>query len=317
MNILDVKNLQSDVLLGGFSLENISFTIPVGKKVALMGQTGSGKSTLLKTIAGFIQHKGGAIYFDEKKVLGPNYQLVAGEKGIAYLSQYFELRNNYRMEELFDYANEEFTKEQAHHLFEICNVNYLQKRKSVELSGGEKQRVALARLLLTKPKLLILDEPFSNLDNIHKSILKNVLDTIAQELKITCLLCSHDATDVLPWADELIILDQGKIIQQNTAKEVYTHPSNDLVAGLLGDCCTLTSSLQKTFSVDNMNYSRPNNFRINAQGEFNGIVKNCLYYGSYYKVEVEFEGEILIMNCVEFLEKEKIIYFSFIQSVKH
>jgi len=317
MNILDVKNLQSDVLLGGFALENISFIIPVGKKVALMGQAGSGKSTLLKTIAGFIQHKGGTIYFDEKKVLGPNYQLVAGEKGIAYLSQYFELRNNYRMEELFDYANEEFTKEQAHHLFEICNVNYLQKRKSVELSGGEKQRVALARLLLTKPKLLILDEPFSNLDNIHKSILKNVLDTIAQELKITCLLCSHDAKDVLPWADELIILDQGKIIQQNTAEEVYTHPSNDLVAGLLGDYCTLSSSLQKTFSVDNMNYSRPNNFSINAQGEFNGIVKNCLYYGSYYKVEVEFEGEILIMNCVKFLEKEKIIYFNFIQSVKH
>ena len=317
MNILDVKNLQSDVLPGGFTLENISFTIPVGKKVALMGQTGSGKSTLLKTIAGFIQHKGGTIYFDEKKVLGPNYQLVAGEKGIAYLSQYFELRNNYRMEELFDYANEEFTKEQAHHLFEICNVNYLQKRKSVELSGGEKQRVALARLLLTKPKLLILDEPFSNLDNIHKSILKNVLDTIAQELKITCLLCSHDAIDVLPWADELIILDQGKIIQQNTAKEVYTHPSNDLVAGLLGDYCTLTSSLQKTFSVANMNYFRPNNFSINAQGKFSGVVKKCLFYGSYYKVEVEFEGEILIMNCVEFLEKEKIIYFNFIQSVKH
>jgi len=311
MNILDVKNLQSDVLLGGFALENISFTIPVGKKVALMGQTGSGKSTLLKTIAGFIQHKGGAIYFDEKKVLGPNYQLVAGEKGIAYLSQYFELRNNYRMEELFDYANEEFTKEQAHHLFEICNVNYLQKRKSVELSGGEKQRVALARLLLTKPKLLILDEPFSNLDNIHKSILKNVLDTIAQELKITCLLCSHDAIDVLPWADELIILDQGKIIQQNTAKEVYTHPSNDLVAGLLGDYCTLTSSLQKTFSVANMNYSRPNNFSINAQGEFNGIVKNCLYYGSYYKVEVEFEGSIFITYSNFFYSLNSPVKFDF------
>ena len=311
MNILDVKNLQSDVLSGGFTLENISFTIPVGKKVALMGQTGSGKSTLLKTIAGFIQHKGGTIYFDEKKVLGPNYQLVAGEKGIAYLSQYFELRNNYRMEELFDYANEEFTKEQAHHLFEICNVNYLQKRKSVELSGGEKQRVALARLLLTKPKLLILDEPFSNLDNIHKSILKNVLDTIAQELKITCLLCSHDAIDVLPWADELIILDQGKIIQQNTTKEVYTHPSNDLVAGLLGDYCTLTSSLQKTFSVANINYFRPNNFSINAQGKFSGVVKSCMYYGSYYKVEVEFEESIFITYSNFFYSLNSPVKFDF------
>ncbi len=311
MNILEVKNLQSDELLGGFALENISFTIPVSKKVALMGQTGSGKSTLLKTIAGFIQHKGGTIYFDGKKVLGPNYQLVAGEKGIAYLSQYFELRNNYRMEELFDYANEEFTKEQAHHLFEICNVNYLQKRKSVELSGGEKQRVALARLLLTKPKLLILDEPFSNLDNIHKSILKNVLDTIAHEVDITCLLCSHDASDVLPWADELIILDQGKIIEQNTAKEVYTHPTNDLVAGLLGDYCTLTSSVQKTFGVANLKYFRPNNFNINAQGKFSGVVKNCLYYGSYYKLEVEFEETIFITYSNFFYSLNSPVKFDF------
>ncbi len=311
MNILEVKNLQSDELLGGFALENISFTIPVGKKIALMGQTGSGKSTLLKTIAGFIQHKGGTIYFDGKKVLGPNYQLVAGEKGIAYLSQYFELRNNYRMEELFDYANEEFTKEQAHHLFEICNVNYLQKRKSVELSGGEKQRVALARLLLTKPKLLILDEPFSNLDNIHKSILKNVLDTIAHEVDITCLLCSHDASDVLPWADELIILDQGKIIQQNTAKEVYTHPSNDLVAGLLGDYCTLTPSVQKTFSIANLKYFRPNNFNINAQGKFSGVVKSCMYYGSYYKLEVEFEETIFITYSNFFYSLNSPVKFDF------
>jgi ABC-type cobalamin/Fe3+-siderophores transport system ATPase subunit len=137
MNLLEIEGLQSDELLGGFALNNISFKIPELKKVALMGQTGSGKSTLLKTIAGFIQHKSGTIYFDNKKVLGPNYQLVAGEKGIAYLSQHFELRNNYRMEELFEYANEEFTKEEANQLFELSKVNHLQKRNSKELSGGE------------------------------------------------------------------------------------------------------------------------------------------------------------------------------------
>ena len=106
-------------------------------------------------------------------------------------------------------------------------------------------------------------------------------------------------------------MDKGKIIQQNTAKEVYTHPLNDLVAGLLGDYCTLTSSLQKTFSLANINYFRPNNFIINAQGKFSGVVKSCMYYGSYYKVEVEFEGEILIMNGFEFFAKGKIIYFNF------
>ncbi len=312
MNLLEVEHLVSDELLGGFALENISFTIPVDKKVALMGQTGSGKSTLLKTIAGFIQHKSGSIFFNGKKVLGPNYQLVAGEKGIAYLSQYFELRNNYRMEELFDYANEEFTEEEANKLFELCNVNQLFKRKSTELSGGEKQRVALTRLLLTKPKLLILDEPFSNLDAIHKNILKQVIENVANTYTITCLLCSHDASDILPWADELLIIDQGKIIQQGMPSQIFTHPLNNMVAELFGDFIICTPSLQKRIGLNNFNYLRPNNFTISPSGKFTGIVKSCFYYGAYYSVEVAFENTVLITHSPVFYELNATVKFDYL-----
>ncbi|MBL0146677.1 MAG: ABC transporter ATP-binding protein [Chitinophagaceae bacterium] len=316
MNLLEVKNLNSDDLLGGFALTDISFSIPAFKKVALIGQTGSGKSTLLKTIAGFVQHKSGSIYFNEQKIEGPNYQLIPGVKGIAYLSQHFELRHHYRMEELFAYANEHFTKEEAKHLFELCKVDHLGQRKSTELSGGEKQRVALVRLLLTKPQLLILDEPYSNLDLLHKNILKQVIEAVTKAYNITCLLCSHDAGDVLPWADEIVVMEQGQIIQTGTANEVYTNPENDYVAGLLGDYVNVTTLLKTIFKIENLNYLRPNNFAILPNGKITGIVKSCLYYGNYYRVEVEFEGELLVMNSIVVYENGEKIYFNLIETCK-
>lgn len=299
MNILEVEGLQSEELLGGFALEDINFSISPLQKIALMGQTGSGKSTLLKTIAGFIQHKSGTIHFNGKKVLGPNYQLVPGEKGIAYLSQHFELRNNYRMEELFEYANEEFSREEAHQLFELCKVDHLFKRKSTQLSSGEKQRVALTRLLLTKPQLLILDEPYSNLDNIHKSILKNVIEEVANKYQITCILCSHDASDVLPWADEIYIMQQGKIIQKGSAKDLYSKPQSDDVAGLFGDYSKTDAVVNQYFNLTTLAlYLRPNKFVISATGKFSGVVNSCSYFGTYYRLEVQVQDCLMIMHSI-------------------
>ncbi|MBP6432544.1 MAG: ABC transporter ATP-binding protein [Ferruginibacter sp.] len=313
MNILEVEGLQSEELLGGFALDNINFSILPMQKVALMGQTGSGKSTLSKTIAGFIQHKNGTIHFNGKKVLGPNFQLVAGEKGIAYLSQHFELRNNYRMEELFEYANEEFTSEEANTLFELCKVNHLFKRKSTELSGGEKQRVALTRLLLTKPQLLILDEPFSNLDNIHKSILKKVVEDVATQFNITCLLCSHEASDILSWADEILVMQQGKIIQKGSTKEVYTNPKSEYVAALLGDFVKVDSDFKKYFELDiSLHYLRPTNFLISHSGKYKGIVTTCSYFGTHYKIEVQVQHFVIVMHNATSFSIGMEIYFEIV-----
>ncbi len=289
MNVLSISNLFSQQLLGNFALENINFTQKHLQKIAIIGETGSGKSTLLKTIAGFIQPKSGDIIFNDKKVLGPDWQLVAGEKGIAYLSQHFELRNNYRMEELLMYANE-LTQDEANELYKICRLDHLMKRNSYELSGGEKQRLALARLLVSKPTLLILDEPYSNLDLIHRNILKQVVEDVCKRYEITCLLTSHEPADVLPWADEILVLQQGKIIQQGTAEEVYKNPISEYAAGLLGSYNVIRKEHYKYFKIAAISkdiYVRPEQFINASKGTdvIEGVITSQRFMGNYYEVD--------------------------------
>jgi len=112
------------------------------------------------------------------------------------------------MEELLSYSNQ-LSDEMAHAIFEVCMISHLMKRKNDQLSGGERQRVAIAKLLISSPKLLLLDEPFSNLDLIHKNILKDVIQEIGDKLNITCLMVSHDPTDTLSWADQIMIMQHG------------------------------------------------------------------------------------------------------------
>ncbi len=306
MILLKISNLYSEELLGNFSLSNISFTQQKFEKIAIVGETGSGKSTLLKMIAGLIQPKDGEIIFENKKVRGPNWQLVAGQKRIAYLSQHFELRNNYKMEELLLYANE-LTNEEASDLYKLCKIDHLMKRNSYELSGGEKQRIALARLLVSKPSLLILDEPYSNLDLIHKKILKTIVDNVCKKYEITCIMTSHDPNDVLPWAEEILVLKQGKIIQKGKTLEVYKNPVNEYAAALLGSYNIVTNEQAAVLKIENNRTSkfiRPNDFEIvkEIENALSAILVSIKFMGGYNELSLLCEGIILIANTTNLYE---------------
>ena len=308
MQILSVSNLFSEPLLGNFSLENIDFTQQKMEKVALIGETGSGKSTLLKTIAGLIQPKNGTILFEGEKIMGPDWQLIAGQKGIAYLSQHFELLNNYRMEELLSYANE-LLPDEATDLFKICRIDHLMKRNSYELSGGEKQRIALAKLLITKPRLLILDEPYSNLDLIHRNILKEVVEDICNKYEISCILTSHEPADVLPWADKILVLKNGKILQEGTAMEVYKKPVNEYAAALLGSYNLLEATI-----FGEQILVRPEDILItdDLSEKYNGIVTAKNFMGSFYEIEIKIITQIIKVKTTngKIVVGEKVgIYF--------
>lgn len=308
MQILSVSILFSEKLLGNFSLENINFTQQKMEKIALIGETGSGKSTLLKTIAGLIQPKSGTILFDGKKVMGPNWQLVGGQKRIAYLSQHFELLNNYRLEELLMYANE-LTQQEADELYRLCRIDHLMQRNSYELSGGEKQRVALARLIATKPRLIILDEPYSNLDLIHRDILKKVVENICNRFEISCILTSHEPLDVLPWADKILVLKNGKIIQEDTPINVYKKPTNEYVAALLGSYNLLDDEI---FGESLL--IRPEEILIteDLSEKYTGIVTSTNFMGSFTEVEVKIATQTIKIKTINhniFVGDEVGIYF--------
>ncbi|CAL1518427.1 ABC transporter ATP-binding protein [Chitinophaga sp. MM2321] len=293
MDLLQVSKI-SKQLQGAYILKDINFTLKQFQKIAIAGETGSGKSTLVKIIGGLTQTDTGEVLFENKKVEGPLEVLIPGHPGIAYLSQHFELRNNYRVEEILSYANK-LSEEEAADLYAVCRISHLLKRKTDQLSGGEKQRIALARLLISSPRLLLLDEPFSNLDMIHKNILKSVINDIGERLDITCMLVSHDPQDILPWADDVFVMKDGEIIQKGSPQEVYSQPVNEYTAALLGNYNLITPANAAAFAglkgveINGKNiFIRPENFKITktAGKGLKGTVNKIDYFGSYYEVEV-------------------------------
>lgn len=311
MSLLQVSGIRKQE--GSFQLKDISFTQEKFQKVAIAGVSGSGKSTLLKIIAGLAQPDEGQVLFEGEKVKGPNDKLIPGHPGIAYLSQHFELRNNYRMEELLGYANK-LPEEEAARLYDICRISHLLKRKNDQLSGGEKQRIALARLLVTAPRLLLLDEPFSNLDLIHRSILKSVIRDLGEQLNITCLLVSHDPADMLPWADHLFVIHNGQIIQQGNPREVYLQPVNEYAAGLFGSYNLVDPAiLNRVAPEGKLLFTRPEQFKIVAGGQkvLPAAVDSVYFFGNYYEMEVDLGGQhIFIRTNLGHFRKGDVIYLS-------
>lgn len=301
LKISEIRKQEGD----DFVLRDISFSQQHLQKIAIAGASGSGKSTLLKIIAGLIQADAGEVLFENERVKGPYEKLIPGHPGIAYLSQQFELRNNYRVEEILSYANTLLPGE-AETLYEVCRISHLLKRKTDELSGGEKQRIALARLLTTSPKLLLLDEPFSNLDLIHKNILKSVISDIGERLNITCTLVSHDPGDTLPWAAEIFIMKDGQIIQKGSPVEIYQRPVTEYAAALFGKYYVIDPEQAKPLleaapiEADGKNiFVRPEHFKIVAEGKrsLKGKVNAVYFFGSHYEIEILLSGDKITVKA--------------------
>lgn len=306
MNLLKVSGISKQ---GGdkLTLKNINFTQERLQKIALAGETGSGKSTLLKTIAGLVQPDAGEALFENRRIEGPEEKLVAGHDNIKYLSQHFELPRFLRVEETFPYQSM-LPSDETQEIYEVCRIDHLLKRKTEQVSGGERQRIALARLLTTWPDLLLLDEPFSNLDMAHKNTLKAVIEDISERLEITCIMASHDPTDTLSWADEVLVMREGEIIQRGSPENIYKQPVNAYVAGLFGKYNLVEAAQLKGFSevivsVENKDdrrkvLVRPEQFKIVREGVQGrkGKVMSTKFYGSYYEIEVAISGKVIVVK---------------------
>ena len=315
MSLLQVTEINKRIA-DTFALEKISFSQAQGENIGIAGATGSGKSTLLKIVAGLEDADSGGAYFEGVKVKGPAYRLIPGQPGIAYLSQHYELRNHYRMEELLGYADN-LPRGEAASLFALCRIGHLLQRKTDQLSGGEKQRIALARLLLTAPRLLILDEPFSNLDLIHKNILKKVLEDLTQQRGLNCIVASHDPQDLLSWAHKLLIMKAGKLVQQNNPETIYRQPGEEYTGGLLGKYNliangTVAAKGMPFFPEGKRLFLRPEHLKLTGEGKgFAATVQRISFWGSFYEIIASTADQELVIRVEEpFVTKGQTIYLT-------
>ena len=311
--LLVVKNVSKKVE-DRIIVDDISFVQQPLQKIAIAGESGAGKTTLLKMITGYAQPTGGSILFNGESVIGPEEKLMPGHKMMGYLSQHYELPNHYRVEELIWFENK-LDEAEAKQLFEICRIDNLLQRKTNYLSGGEKQRIALCMLLVKQPTLLVLDEPFSNLDPIHTNTLKDVLDDITERLKITCTLTSHDPHDTLSWADEILVIKDGRLLQSGTPQELYHKPMNEYVAGLFGKYNLLKPHIASLFGINSNNndvMTRPEHFKIYKTGSgVNGIIKKISFWGSFYEAEVMVnDAKIIVRTSMKELKPGEKVFIN-------
>lgn len=304
MSLLQVINL-TRLEQQGKVVNQVSFSQQHGQKIAFAGATGSGKTTLLKMIAGLLQPAAGVVLFEGEKLKGPEEKLLPGHPSIAYLSQHFELRNHYKVSEILA-MNNALSVQQANEVYCLCEIDHLLNRWSTELSGGERQRVALARLLVAAPRLLLLDEPFSNLDVYQKRQLKSVLCKITVALNISSILVSHDPVDALSWADEIIVLQNGSVVQQAAPQVVYRCPASAYVAGLFGVAIPasprLLAALQpfsNQLTLGTHTFFRPHDFQfVDADSGSAGVLQSSQFLGEYFQCRVSINGEAILVNTL-------------------
>lgn len=229
---------------GGIS--DISFDIKKGNVVAILGESGSGKSTLLKCIYGLLKVDEGEVSFKGKRILGPDEQLIPGHKEMKMVTQDFSL-NIYakvydNIASMLSNTNVQAKEEKTAEMMQHLHIEHLKDKKITQLSGGEQQRVAIARAMVSDTTVLLLDEPFSQVDALLKNQLRADIKRIAAETGVTVIMVSHDPADGLFLADELLILKEGKLLQSGNPAQVYNHPNTIYTAQLLGNAIALNTA---------------------------------------------------------------------------
>jgi len=259
-------------------LKGLSFEMNEGQILCVLGESGCGKTSLLKAIRGFMDRDAGEIYFQDERVFNKSEKLVPGTKGVAIVHQDFQLEPGYTVYDnirhhLIQYQKS-YQESKTEEIIRLCNLESLRNKTSKELSGGQKQKVALAKAMIEEPPLLLLDEPFSNLDNISKAEFKSILKNIVKELQIGLLFVTHDSKDALTFSDQIMVIQNGKLLKKGSPEELSQNPPSKYAAKLLGLINLFSGKeLNQAFQLsleENKDYWIPQNgIEVLPNGDFN------------------------------------------------
>ncbi len=226
--LLKIKNITKTFNSGKVkALNNVSLSLDKGKILALVGESGSGKTTLIRLITGLETQDSGSIIFKDNVFSSETVFINPEKRNIGMVFQEYALFPHFNVFDNIAYGISKNIKkkERVEEVLELVSLSGLEKRFPHELSGGQQQRVALARALAPKPELLILDEPFSNLDVILRYKLRNDIVKILRKTNSTAIFVTHDIKDALKISDEIIVLKNGDLLQQGATKEVFENPN--------------------------------------------------------------------------------------------
>ena len=294
-------------------LKNISFTANKGYYIAIVGESGCGKSTLLEIIYGLLHIEKGSVYWNNTKLRGPKFQLIPGEIFMKYLPQDFDLMPYITVEENIgkhlSYLDENRSRRIAE-LLEVVDMTEFLKTKVINLSGGQKQRVAIAKVLAKEPEVLLLDEPFSHIDNFRKNKLRRSLFKYLKSKNILCVVATHDTTDALSFADEIIVLKDAEIVAMGTPQEIYNNPTSGYVASFFNEINEISSTILNPDTPKEILFRYPNQIKVVKKSKSKATVISSYFKGICFLIEADLLGKPIFFEHSESLLENSEIYLS-------
>jgi iron(III) transport system ATP-binding protein len=300
--MLNVKNLTFSYSKQ-FILKQLNFTVQKGEHLAIIGESGCGKSTLLKLLYGEFDLNKGQIFWDDIEILGPEYNLVIGYDFMKSVAQEFDLMPFISVEEnIGKYLSNFYPEEKQKRTTELLKVVELEavaKTKVKLLSGGQKQRVALARALAKQPEILLMDEPFSHIDNFKKQSLRRNIFSYLKENNIACIVATHDKNDVLGFADQMMLLNNKVIEAKDTPETLYKNRKSPLMASFFGE-----------FNVINEDIIYANELVVVDKSSLKVTVQKSYFNGRNYLIKALLDTQDVIFEHEFFIEIGQSVYLS-------
>lgn len=287
---LRIENLRK-IFEENRGIEKIDFSIEKGELISLLGPSGCGKTTLLNIIGGFLKPDNGKIYLEDRDIT----DIPPEKRDISTVFQSYALFPHMNVLENIKYGlkYKKLTKKEQNELaleyLKIVGLDGYEKKSIQELSGGQQQRVALARALVLYPKILLLDEPFSNLDAKLKVSMREELKELQKNLKISMIFVTHDQEEALSISDKVVVMNNGRIEQIGTPEEIYYSPINEYVANFIGKSNFILKDGAKKLI-------RPENIKIEKNQKGNWEVINKEFMGAYTILKIRNGIEELYVN---------------------
>jgi len=319
MSTLTVKEISRQFSLReAYAVKQVSFQAQKSELLALVGESGSGKTTLLRLIAGFEDPDEGQLFIGEQEVATRKKSIAPEKRSVGMVFQNYALFPHLTVRENIAYGLHHLSnkgrEQRVDEVMDLVNLQQYGKKYPYEISGGQQQRTALARALAPKPSIVLLDEPFSNLDDIMKDQVREDVREIVKQTNTTAVFVTHDTKDALSTADRIGVLKGGKIQQFGTPATVYHHPVNEYVGGFLGninvldatvtdegyrvkDCLIHTNPTHELGSQVKL-MVRPEDIQLvqEQEADLGGKISHAFYFGSYQQVVVHVAGSPIILR---------------------